>query len=231
MKKCFLIALMFSLMIGCAGSKQRLQLLSEEKYNSKSICITNPFVYLQVLDTKGRYFDEENQMQMINYIIEEARDSLERQFTVTEIKNPVDSQYFEFGNQLYDYMMKMEDDDNWTTVALPEMVAKEVYKSECDLSLLIFNSAFYRTKASMARGVAGSVALGILTLGSATVVPNKSISTMYVAIYSKAKRGVVYFDNEEDSDSPIEEKNAKNQIRTLLEDFLEAPKQLPPAQN
>lgn len=222
---------MFTFMIGCAGSKQKLQILSEEKYKSKSICISNPFVFLQVLDTKGRYFDEENQINMVNFIVDEAKDSLGKQFGVTEIKNPVDSQYFEFGNQLYDYMLKMDDDDNWSTIELPELVAKEVNKSECDLNLLIFNSAFYRTKASMARGVAGSIALGLLTLGNATIVPNKSISKMYVAVYSKAKKGVVYFDNEEDNDNPIEEKNVRNQIRTLLEDFLEVPKQQPFVQN
>lgn len=83
----------------------------------------------------------------------------------------------------------------------------------------------------MARGVAGSIALGLLTLGNATVVPNKSLSRTYVAVYSKAKRGGVYFDKKAGSDNPIEERNIRNQIRNLLEDFIEAPKQLPSVQN
>lgn len=227
MIRVFLITVIFSLLSGCVSSKQRLQIISEVKYKSKSICITNPFVYLEVLDINRRYFDKENQMKMVEFITSEAKDSLIKQFQVSTTVNQIDSVYFEYGNQLYYYMMRIDNNKKWSTIEMPALVKEEIDKSDCDLNLLIFNSAFFRTEASMARGVAGSVALGILTLGNATVIPYKAMSKMYVAIYSKEKGGIIYFDNEEDSDMPIEENNAKKQIRTLLEDFLDAPKSLP----
>jgi hypothetical protein len=215
------------MLFGCASSKQKLQIISEAKYKSKSICITNPFVYLQTFDIGRRYFDEENQMKMVEFITSEAKDSLSKQFQVSTTVNQIDSEYFEYGNQLYYYMMRIDNDKKWSTIEMPALVKEEINKSDCDLNLLIFNLAFYRTKANMARGVAGSVASGILTLGNGTIIPNKAMSKMYIAIYSKEKERIIYFDNEEDSDMPIEEKNAKKQIRTLLEDFLDAPKSLP----
>jgi hypothetical protein len=227
MKKGFLIIVIAGYIISCTGSRQKLQIVSDEKSHSKSICITNPFVYLQVLDSKASYFDAENQKKMVDYLITEAEYSLETQFEVQKTRYPLDSLYFKFGNQLYEFMMKIDQENDWSKIALPDILNDEVNKSDCDLHLFIFNSAFYRTKASMARGIAGSIAMGIMTLGNATIIPSKSISKMYVAIYSKSRKSVIYFDNEEDTDMPIEEENVMTQIRTLLEDFLEVPKSVP----
>jgi hypothetical protein len=206
----------------CNSEVIKLRLI-EAKSKEKTILFPEPFVFLR---NAKKEIDPVGASQISNWIKTETDSEISKQLTTIHVPISNDTEYYRYGNELSELMYYCQQKGIGDTVQIGEEINKMINKYPDDLCLLVLNFCYSRSSVDKSNQIAASVATGLVTglLTGIAITPGFNITSniIHIAVYSKSKKTILYYDHDEDKDDPAIKKNTIEEISTLLKDLLQA---------